>query len=92
LIVNTNEDFTIVTLKNASIDCGSDVTCCKNIEEIHSAFKKTNFDLVFIDCRQNVNNTNINNTNISSSSSNSNSSNATNKAKDNSYDYEIICQ
>ena len=58
LLVFNKEDPHIITLKNAIIKCGYKVKCCKNIEEIHEAFKKSNYDLVFIDCRRSINNSN----------------------------------
>ncbi len=64
------EDPSIVTLRNAIIKCGFTVNCCKNIEETHDAFKKTNYDLVFIDCRRNQSNPKLN-TNLINSAQNS---------------------
>jgi hypothetical protein len=58
LLVFNKEDPHIITLKNAIIKCGYKIKCCKNIEEIHEAFKKSNYDLVFIDCRRSINNSN----------------------------------
>ncbi len=58
LLVFNKEDPHIITLKNAIIKCGYKIKCCKNIEEIHEAFKKSNYDLVFIDCRRSINNLN----------------------------------
>lgn len=52
LLVFNKEDPFIVTLKNAILKCGSSVKCCRNIEETHEAFKKINYDLVFIDSRR----------------------------------------
>lgn len=51
-MVFNKEDPFIVTLKNAILKCGSSVKCCRNIEETHEAFKKINYDLVFIDSRR----------------------------------------
>lgn len=78
LLVFTKEDPFIITLKNAILNCEHTVKCCKNIEETHEAFKKTNYDLVFIDCRR--------------SSSSSNNNTKSNQSSSSQYDYENICR
>ena len=92
------EDPFIVTLKNAIINCGHTVNCCHNIEETHEAFKKINYDLVFIDCRRASQiHTNNSKTNLPPSAphnSNSNPSLATSSTPQTNtqYDYENICR
>ncbi|CAF0871306.1 unnamed protein product [Brachionus calyciflorus] len=80
LLVLNREDPPIIALKNAILKCGYTVKCCKNIQETHEAFKKINYDLVFIDCRrsQSINSSLIKTQNTNYSS--------------NQYDYENICR
>lgn len=84
----SKEDPFIVTLKNAINNCSHTVTCCHNIEETHDAFKKVNFDLVFIDCRRGQHHLSNSKTNLPSSHTTSAPQPQTNTQ----YDYENICR
>lgn len=99
LLIFNREDPFIITLKNAILKCGFSVKCCRNIQETHEAFKKTNYDLVFIDSRRTqfqsssgsvTANNNKSNT-VTTSSSFSSTSNPTNLGSSIQYDYENIC-
>lgn len=98
LLVFNKEDPQIITLKNAIIKCGFKINCCKNIEEIHEAFKKNNYDLVFIDCRrQSSTSSSSSASSIKSNATGSNivtgaTNQATNTSGKNQYDYENICR
>lgn len=80
MLIFTREDPHVVTLRNAIYECGFNVKCCKNIEETHEAFKKTNYDLVFIDCRRTQTN------------SLPNFKSTPNAQPSNQYDYINICR
>jgi hypothetical protein len=81
LLVFNREDPHIITLKNACSKQGYSVKCCKNIQETHEAFKKINYDLVFIDCRR-----------FKLSTSHTSATAQNNNLVNQSYDYENICR
>jgi hypothetical protein len=93
-VFNRDDHFTL-TLRNSVVKCGYSVTCSHNIEETHEAFKKTNYDLVFIDCRRNASNPSSGKQaaalNVSSSHHQSSSGGGL-PGLNNHYDYENICR
>jgi hypothetical protein len=88
LLVFNREDPFMITLKNSIVKCGYSVTCCRNIQETHETFKKTNYDLVLIDCRRSPGGSGGGGKSTPSASASSTQVSLSN----NQYDYENICR